>query len=560
VPTTSLKKMSVGYSAEQQGFAFDDTRPDEPAVAVEEVLEEPSKAPAEEAPSAVKGAVLSAADLRARLAALRTSAKSTVVEQAPRRVVTRQADNAPVEEPPAEEEALLEEDDESLEEPESLSIAQFYERVRRALSMEFTDEVWVTGEIRSLRESRGHHYLELADHDAPANVRGGPQMLEVVCWARDWPLTARLLAEVGLSLEEGQVVRVRGRVSVWEGGGRIRFSLTSLDIANMLGQIAQARRRLLHALGQEGLLDANRRWALPLVPLRIGLVTSQSSEAHRDFLSQLEASGYAFVVHLEPSFVQGPEAPGQLVNAIRRLENFEPDIGVIVRGGGARGDLAAFDHEQVARAVANASFPIWTGIGHTGDRSVVDEVAHQSFITPTACAKAVVARVDEYWSEIGRKAKLLRTISSARLDQAKQRLTNAESTVIRGTRHQLTSCMNDLQSARSRVARVAASRVRAEQDRIAVQTRDALNGLNRSFDQHRLRLESRAEVLRAYDPSKQLARGWSLTRDSEGRIVRDISTLHEGARLRTNVFGGDIISVVESTEIRERQQEDLSNG
>ena len=186
----------------------------------------------------------------------------------------------------------------------------------------------MTGEIRKVSESRGHHYLELADHleggsigagsRGPAAPRVGPwprnsnATLEVACWARDWPVVRYDLAAVGVELVPGLVVRVRGKVTVWEGGSKLRFSMTALDVEALVGGIAAARRRLLGTLAGEGILEANRRLALPVVPLRIGLVTSPGSEAYGDFTGQLQRSGYRFEVRFEPSSVQGPEAPAQI--------------------------------------------------------------------------------------------------------------------------------------------------------------------------------------------------------------------------------------------------------
>ena len=137
----------------------------------------------------------------------------------------------------------------------------------------------MTGEICKVTTSRGHHYLELADHGESLTPRGagagrGAATLEVACWARDWPVVQYELAAVGLELVPGLVVRVRGKVTVWEGGSKLRFSMTALDVEALVGGIAAARRRLLGSLAAEGIIDGNRRLPLPAVPLRIGLVTS----------------------------------------------------------------------------------------------------------------------------------------------------------------------------------------------------------------------------------------------------------------------------------------------
>src|ERR1019366_6927216 len=316
-------------------------------------------------------------------------------------------------------------------------ISDFYARVRGALREAFPEEIWVTGEICKVTTSRGHHYLELADHlddqrqhlgeawpvtRPSAMGRNGAATLEVACWARDWPVVQFELAAVGVELVPGLVVRIRGKVSVWEGGSKLRFSMTALDVEALVGGIAAARRRLLATLAAEGLLDANRRLALPLVPLRIGLVTSPGSEAYRDFTGQLERSGYRFDVRFETSTVQGPEAPAQIAGALMRLGAFEPQLVVVVRGGGAKGDLAAFDSELVARAIATAPFPVWTGVGHTGDRSVADDVAQQALVTPTQCGEAVVAVVAVFLEATDPRGRRLAQRVEAQLDEASREL------------------------------------------------------------------------------------------------------------------------------------------
>lgn len=427
---------------------------------------------------------------------------------------------------------------------ESLTVAEFYDRVKRALARAFADEVWVTGEIRGLREARGHRYIELADEGAETVGRSAAQQLEVVCWSRDWPPVAAALSDAGVSLEVGRVVRVRGRVSVWEGGSKLRFTLTALDVEALLGGIAAARRRLLQALEREGLLDANDRLHVPLVPLRVGVVTSQGSEAHRDFVGQLTRSGFAFEVHLEQSLVQGPEAPRQIAAALGRLAAFQPDLAVVVRGGGARGDLAAFDSEEVARAIALAPFPVWTGIGHTGDRSVADEVAQRALITPTACGEAVVGVVADYWDAMLRRGAMLSSLARARLDGATQRLLGAAGSVTRGARHQLDRRGDDLMAARALAARSVSTRF----DREGAHVLEAASGLGHAARRALSTLGQESgqyrQVLRAYDPGRQLERGWSLTRDRSGRLVRSAAQLAPGEEMTTRFVDGEVASTV----------------
>lgn len=426
----------------------------------------------------------------------------------------------------------------------ALSIANFYERLRRAMAQAFPAELWVTGEIRGLRESRGHRYLELADEGTDAHGRAPAQQLEVVCWSRDWPPVAAALAEAGVSLEVGRVVRVRGRVSVWEGGSKLRFTLSAVDVEALLGGIAAARHRLLQALAAEDLLEANARLGVPLVPLRIGVVTSPGSEAHRDFVGQLERSGYAFEVLLEPSLVQGPEAPFQIAGALGRLASRQPDLAVVVRGGGARGDLAAFDSEQVARAIATAPFPVWTGIGHTGDHSVADDVAQRACITPTACGQAVVRLVSDYLEGVGALVERLSSLARARLEGAAAHLWTTRDAVSRGAGHQLARRADMLATTGARLQRAVEARVDQGANGVLRQATALAAAARRGLGGEERELHRRRQLLRAYDPRRQLERGWSLTRDRSGRLVRSRHELEPGAELRTRLHDGEVRSVV----------------
>ena len=441
----------------------------------------------------------------------------------------------------------------------AFSISEFYSRVKGALRESFPGEVWVTGEIRKVTTSRGHHYLELADRldalerpvpEGLAVARGGlPRnsnaTLEVACWARDWPVVQYELEAVGVEPTPGLVVRVRGTVTVWEGGSKLRFSMTALDVEALIGGIAAARRRLLGELASEGLLEANRRLRLALVPLRIGLVTSPGSEAYRDFTGQLERSGYLFDVRFEPSVVQGTEAPAQIVGALTRLCAFDPQLVVLVRGGGARGDLAAFDSEPVARAIAEAPFPVWTGIGHTGDRSVADEVAHQALVTPTQCGEAVVAVVDAFLESVDRRARRLAQRVEAHLSQAARELVTACVSTRRVTRQALDRSSQNLRTSETHIANAALVAIERSQGRLVNRAQRLAGPSSRHLAAQAQQIAHRREMLQLLNPRHQLERGWSLTRDESGRVVRSASSLRLGERLVTTFADGSAGSVVD---------------
>ncbi|MGA2531021.1 MAG: exodeoxyribonuclease VII large subunit [Acidimicrobiales bacterium] len=441
----------------------------------------------------------------------------------------------------------------------ALSVSDFYERVRGALREAFPNEIWVTGEICKVTTSRGHHYLELADHEGPvvghadglgavrnpASGRNARATLEVACWARDWPVVQYELEAVGVELVPGLVVRVRGKVSVWEGGSKVRFSMTALDVEALVGGIAAARRKLLGALAAEDLLEANRRLALSPVPLRVGLVTSPGSEAYRDFTGQLARSGYMFDVRFEPSSVQGPDAPAQIVAALTRLSVFEPELVVVVRGGGAKGDLAAFDSEAVARAIAEARFPVWTGIGHTGDRSVADEVAHQALVTPTQCGEALVAVVATYLENTDRRARRLAQRVEAHLDQASRKLDSSAASITRAVTRGLERAALELRAGEARIGNAALVTIERSQGRLINRAQRLAGPSAQHLAVQAQQVAHRRELLGLLDPKRQLERGWSLTRDASGKVVRTSASLHRGERLTTTFAKGSAVSVVE---------------
>jgi len=278
---------------------------------------------------------------------------------------------------------------------DALSISDLYGRIDRALKGALPGEVWVSGEVRSFNvSSRGHCYLDLVD---PVNAQdSGTPVLKVVCWSGRWSRVRTSLDQLGITLEAGLVVRVRGEVQLYKPRGDISFILSELDTDALLGKVAAERARLIKALVDEDLFDRNRRVPVPRLPLRVGLVASPGTEGYRD-------SSAAFTPRGWPStFVPCPPR----CRAVRQRRRWRPPSGACSRnratsscrpGGGSKADLATFDAEPVARAVATSAVPVWTGIGHTGDQSVADEVANRSFITPTECGQELARLATDFW-------------------------------------------------------------------------------------------------------------------------------------------------------------------
>ncbi|MDP8936356.1 MAG: exodeoxyribonuclease VII large subunit, partial [Actinomycetota bacterium] len=289
-------------------------------------------------------------------------------------------------------------------------IRDLYRRVAVAISKGLRGPVSVRAEVRTLSDRGDRCFMTLTE---PArDSRESEAVLNVVVWRAPWTRIRAQLEDQGLTLAEGMTVTLRGDVRLGPPGvGRLQLECTSLDTTALLGEMAARRRALRRALAAEDLLEANRRRPLAAPPLRVGVVASHHSQGYHDFRGVLSASPYAFVVTEQAVTVQGPSAPAAIATAVAVLGGAGVDVIVLVRGGGAREDLAAFDSEVVARAVAAAPVPVWTGLGHTGDRCLADDVCAVSHATPTACAEALVARVADVDRDIGVRVQRLRELA-----------------------------------------------------------------------------------------------------------------------------------------------------
>jgi exodeoxyribonuclease VII large subunit len=448
-----------------------------------------------------------------------------------------------------------------------LSISGLYDEVDAALASVFPRrrQLWVRGEVQSLSDQTGrsgHCYLDLVDPDEDRSGSGGSTRgraaptLRVKCWKGVWGPLKGALGREGITLAEGMVVVLRGSIDLYRPKGEIGFILSELDVTALLGRLAAQRAQLLRTLEAEGLLRRNGQVAIPEVPLRVGLVASPATEGYRDFLGQLTGSGFGFQVQVVPVAVQGGDAPAAVAGAVRALCRTDCDVVVVVRGGGSKADLAAFDAEVVARAIALAPKPVWTGIGHTGDESVADIVANRVCITPTECGHQLVLRVGQWWeARIAEPAALLSRRSQRVLAEAQERDTQARGRLTRAARTQLRVHRERLALRAGGVARLAPEGLGARQGKLQTQAARlgplATGHLAREAE----RVRSWRRLLTAYDVDRQLERGYTLTMTASGQLVRSAGGVDAGQEIVTRFADGTARSRVEETAVRDTDQE-----
>ena len=428
----------------------------------------------------------------------------------------------------------------------TLTVTDVNRAARHALQEAFAGPIWVRGEVQRLVRSKpGHVYFDLVDKDDLRDrVRS---RVRVALFRDDRPTVERKLREAGLELSDDVEIRLAARVGFYVERGEFQLVMHGVDPSFTVGRLAAERARLLRRLAGEGLLEANARHVLSRVPLRIALVSSGGTAAYHDFVHELEVSGLAWrVVHTDVR-VQGNVAPRRLAKAVREISVTDVDAIVLVRGGGARTDLAPFDAEPLARAIATAPVPVVTGIGHETDRTVADEVAHTACKTPTACARFLVERVLAFVARIDALGLACARAARVRVDDEHRRQEAATRRVSRGARAVCLLAQRELISAARRAGRSGPMALDRERRRLGDRSHRVARAAPRRLDGARHDIEQFGSRLRALDPRRVLERGYSVTRDTRGDVVRAAADLAPGDVLVTEFPDGTVRSRVEDT-------------
>jgi exodeoxyribonuclease VII large subunit len=425
----------------------------------------------------------------------------------------------------------------------TFTVGELAEAINDSLRRSFFDGVWVRGEIQGWSERGPHAYFRIVE-DTP---EGGRAVLNVQLFAPTRVRLRPLLAKHRVALGDGMKVRIFGHLDLFARSGQLGLKMAGIDPRYTLGEMMLERQEVVRRLVASGLYDANRARPLAAVPLRVGVVTSIDSAAWADFRHELERSALGFRVQVADVRVQGELAVTMVSAAIGVLGRRDDlDVVVIVRGGGSRTELAVFDHELIATAIARCPLPVFTGLGHEIDRSIADEVAHLSLKTPTACATALVERVlvardraEDAWSAIAR-------VAQAQLGRADVRLDHAAHGVGRRTSNAIERADERLQARMHRVHSASRQVLDRQSHRLGT-ARAALARAPRRLDAQAATLDLADTRVRLLDPAHNLARGWSITRGPDGRVVRDARQLQPGERVVTTFAIGSATSRVEET-------------
>jgi len=436
------------------------------------------------------------------------------------------------------------------------SVSEVTARIRSLLEEEFMG-IAVEGEISNCRQwSSGHIYFTLKDDQA--------QLRAVM-----FRLTARTLK---FKLEDGMRVIARGRLSVYDQKGEYQIICDALE-PHGLGALQAAFEQLKRKLQAEGLFDAARKRPLPVLPRRIGVVTSLDGAAVRDILRVLTARYPTARVVVRAARVQGEGAAGDLVRALRAIARVdELDVVIIGRGGGSAEDLQAFNDEALARAICACPVPVVSAVGHEVDFTIADFVADVRAATPSNAAEIVVDRADNFRSRIDRAERRLQAaismamqVRAQRADRADTRLRHWPTAVVMQDRDCQEHELRLVHAMRDRLARVGQSfnglRRRLERRdvrRVTADLRTRIVGVEsrlRALGARRLHAaESRtgalAARLHALSPLAVLGRGYAVCWNEAGTsIIRSARAVAPGEAVKITLAEGRLACRVEDKEI-----------
>ena len=388
-----------------------------------------------------------------------------------------------------------------------LTVSELTSLIKSTLEGSFPD-VWVEGEIYNLRiPSSGHVYFTIKDNSS--------QIRAVIF--RSSARTIRFIPKDGLH------VLCRGRITIYEFRGEYQLIVDYMEPMGV-GALLLAFEQLKKRLSEEGLFDEARKRPIPILPQKIGIVTSPTGAAIRDILKVIERRFANVEIVIAPALVQGERAAPEIVDAIRELNNIDNiEVIILARGGGGIEDLWPFNEEIVARAIYNSKIPVISAVGHEIDYTIADFVADLRAPTPSAAAEMVVKNKEDMQG-------LVRALYS--------RLAYARGTFFEKRRERLKSIMQRILSPEQEINRYI-QRLDDLDNRITV-------GIKRTLRDRRLHVEGLIKLLDSLSPLSILARGYSITYKLPScSLIKSSADVHRGDKVDIRLHEGNIICIVE---------------
>lgn len=409
----------------------------------------------------------------------------------------------------------------------SYSLFELNEYIRRVLALNFPESVWIRCELSEVKCSRGHWYFQLvqkSDDNDEIRAQG-----HAVLWNRQFRSLEKKLG-FGLHelLQEGREVLLLAKVEFHECFG-LKLLIEDFDPAYTLGKLELKRRDTIRKLEQLNLITKNKGLALPPVIQRLAVITSETAAGYQDFRAQLAENsfGYSFYTQLFPTAVQGAQTEKEILAKLKLIQNSAHrfDAICIIRGGGGKLDLSVFDSYELSFAVAQCCLPVFTGIGHDVDETVIDLVAHSCHKTPTAVADFIVhhnLRFETVTVNLGQEIKML-------------------------TLQKIKSRELHLGQLWQEIDFRCKSNFRHQKMMLDYIGKEIPGCLRNILSKEKLKLENLEKSVEYLSPEAVLKRGFSLTL-KDGKFITSAGQVNAGDELKTILKDGIVASIVKKTK------------
>ncbi len=307
---------------------------------------------------------------------------------------------------------------------DAYSLYELNEYIKRVIALNFSESVWIKGEISQIKHSRGQIYLDLVEKDEKSD-----QIIAQasgIIWYNSYLFIKKKLGELtDVILQDGCDVSLKVSISFHERYG-LKLNIEDVDPSYTLGQIELNRQKIIERLDKEGMLHLNKQHELSTVLQNIAVISSATSAGYKDFMAQLEENpyGYKFNIQLFNVAVQGRSVSKEICEALKTIDQMNFDTAVLIRGGGSKIDLSGFDDFNIGARISKSNIPIISGIGHEIDNTVTDIVAHTNLKTPTAVADFLIEHNLFFESELIELGNEVFNLTNYKLNEANLELNN----------------------------------------------------------------------------------------------------------------------------------------
>ena len=388
-------------------------------------------------------------------------------------------------------------------EKEFIDLFEFQSRLKKGVESLFPNRLWIKAEVAAVKARNGGHcYMELSQSDE----KGLTAKSSAIIWSSKYRFIAPYFESVtGSPLQEGLVILVLVQVNFSEMYG-MSLIIDDINPEFSLGEKEQERQRTIERLQKEGLMGLQKELELPLLPYRLAVISASDAAGYRDFIRHIEENPYGFKVEpvLFPALMQGVDCPASIISALDGIveDGSQWDAVLILRGGGAKLDLACYDDYELSAVIAQYPLPVLTAIGHDQDYHVCDMVAHECVKTPTALADFILAMYEDEDARISSYVTRIRLAFSNRLLAMEMPVERLQNRIRNGYAMKISLMESALQVLASRIS--------------------------------------------AADPRKILERGYALATDADGVVLKTVKGCAPGDKLSVMFADGTLEANVTS--------------